>query len=641
MDRYSTLGIAGHVDHGKTSLVRCLTGVDTDRRPDEKFRGLSIDMGVAPLMESSEGTIAVVDVPGHTDYLKNTIRGLCAVDMAILVVAADDGIMPQTREHLEILNFFQVRKGFVVLSKTDLVDQETLEIAMLEIEETLRGSFLEGCPILPFSAPTRAGLQAIRNRIQDMAGEPGMKLSEAPFRLWIDQVRVLKGFGTVVSGTVLSGKLCEDDTLQLLPAGIATRARSLESHGRKIQKAFPGRRVGINLHKVAVKNIARGMALTAPQGACAHHLLNAELRLLADAALVLKNRTRLKLHVGTAIINAVAVMMERETLGPGDTGLVQFRLATPAPVMPRDPFVISLMNRTTILGGGVILETMAKKYRKAQSVEIIPLLSALQNRALPAYLDSVFHPNQTRPFGASDLSAKTGWSRLEFEAAINVRVNKGALVYLKGMGAVDAAAWQGLKTRVLMVVERVFQSDPMKTSINEKEIADHLPADLETRFLQTVINDLCRDQKLKKGDGGFLNPLFDNGMPPGLPPEQEQMLQRLLEHARQIGLSPFSADSFWKHHQQKPDKPEIQKSLEFLAAANQLIRLRDNRFLLPAALEVIKERIKSAIETKGRITLKDSTEILGYGRWGGAPVFDYLDKIGFTLRIGDERIMRQ
>lgn len=261
MEKCITIGIAGHVDHGKTSLVRALTGIDTDRLKEEKQRGLSIEPGIAPLTLPSGESIALMDVPGHSDFLKNTIRGLSSVDLAVLVVAADDGVMPQTLDHLEVLKFLKAQGGFIVLSKTDLVDEETVGLAELEIREIVKDTFLEGKPVLPFSAIDNRGLPDILRSLEKEGKKAQGKSIKAPFRLWIDQVRTFSGFGTVVSGTIQTGVLKQDDLLQLQPTQKETRARFLEVHHQKVGQAVAGQRVGINLHKISVQEVSPGMVL--------------------------------------------------------------------------------------------------------------------------------------------------------------------------------------------------------------------------------------------------------------------------------------------------------------------------------------------------------------------------------------------
>jgi selenocysteine-specific elongation factor len=323
LNKYVTIGIAGHVDHGKTSLVRILTGIETDRLEEEKRRGLSIESGVAPFLSSSGLNIALVDVPGHTDFLKNTIRGLSCVDMAILVVAADDGVMPQTREHLDILELFGAKTGFVVLSKADRVDRETLELAELEIRDLVRGSVFQGKPVIPYSALDRRGLDDIRSAIEAEAARLEPKPDDDPFRLWIDQVSAVAGFGTVVTGTILSGNLSQDDSLILLPSGIETRVRTLETHHKLTEKAYAGQRIGISLHRVPLDQVSRGMLLAAPGLLDHSFLLNVNLKVLDTVKAPIRNRQRVKLYLGTSVTNTLVVLMEEQTLQPGEHGLAQ------------------------------------------------------------------------------------------------------------------------------------------------------------------------------------------------------------------------------------------------------------------------------------------------------------------------------
>ena len=311
MNKFISVGIAGHVDHGKTTLVRCLTGIDTDRLGEEKRRGLSIEPGIAPLKLPSGEMVALVDVPGHSDFIKNTIRGLSAVDIAILVVAADDGVMPQTRDHMAILNFLKPKGGFVVLSKADVVDGETLELAQMEIRETLSGSFLEGKPIIPFSAVDGRGLDRVLQAIEKEAHHTCGKSVAAPFRLWIDQVRSFPGFGTVVSGTVFSGSIRQQQAVELLPLGKEAKVRFIETHHQRVEQAVAGQRAGLNLQGISLQEIGLGMVLASPGVLRPARLLNSELSLIPNVNRPLLNRQQVRLFIGTHSTTALLVIMQK------------------------------------------------------------------------------------------------------------------------------------------------------------------------------------------------------------------------------------------------------------------------------------------------------------------------------------------
>jgi len=636
MSKFITVGIAGHVDHGKTSLVRCLTGIDTDRLREEKRRGLSIESGIAPLELSSGTKIALVDVPGHTDFLKNTIRGLSTVDMGILVVAADDGVMPQTLEHIQILNFFGTKGGFIVLSKADLVDDETLDLAEFEIRELVEGTFLEEKPVIPFSAIDQRGLDEIRIRIQEAAERISCKALESPFRLWIDQVKSFAGFGTVVSGTILSGTLRRDDPLLLLPPGIETRARSLETHHENVSEAYAGQRVGINLHKVPLKDVRRGMVLAEPGKVNVSYLLNVDLEILKSAKKPIKNRQRVKLYLGTSITNSLVGLMEKGQLEPGERGLAQLRLMKPVAALPKDPFVICLMNIQSTIGGGRVLEIPREKYRQARAAATIPYLKALQENNLKKFVECVFERNFTRLIRADDLASHTGFPVKEIDAEFKARVKSGGALSFKDHGVLSKELYQKLKGRLQEIVEERLRQDPLKRNLKSEEIRMQLAPSLDEAPFQKMLAELCSEGKLIKIDGGFRV----RDLQVRLSDERERLIKLCLDYACKSGFTPFSADTIWKLHEKKFDKSEIKKMLIYLRDNKRLVRVNDGRFLSVEAFKKIKEKMSRVIVKKGVFTIGDLKETLGYGRSVGIPILEYLDSIGFTCRLENGRVLK-
>ncbi len=635
--KFLTAGVAGHVDHGKTSLVRCLTGIDTDRLQIEKERGLSIESGIAPLELSSGGHMAVVDVPGHTDFLKNTIRGLSAVDLGILVVAADDGVMPQTLEHIQILDFFGAKGGFVALSKADLVDDETREMAELEIRDLTEGTFLEEKPVVPFSSVDQRGLEEIRMRIEEEAEAVCGKDLQAPFRCWIDQVKVFPGFGTVASGTILSGSLSQDDSLHLLPSGLETRARSLETHHETCSKAWAGQRVGINLHRVPVDKISRGMLMASPGSVEPGYLLNVDLRVLERTRNPVRNRQRVKLYLGTSVTNALVVVMEKDRLEPGDRGLVQLRLMRPVAALPGDSFVICLLNVPTIIGGGKVVEIPREKFRQAKASTTLPCLKALQEKDLKGFVDHYFAGNLARPVTSGELSRETGFPIALMESEIRARVTSGEFISFKGRGVFRKSLYQELKSRLPGVVEAILRDDPLKMSATAEEIRRQLAASLDEAPFQRMCAELCNEGALLKTGGSFKVP----SLSVKVSRKQEELIELLLDYGESSGFVPFSADTFWKvYGRTKLNKNEVQRLLDFLHTQGRLIRLNNRRFLTPQSMAKIKERVAQVIRKNGSLTVGDCKEVLGYGRTVGVPVLEYLDAIGFTRREGDSRVLK-
>lgn len=636
VEKYVTIGIAGHVDHGKTSLVKCLTGTDTDRLQEEKRRGLSIESGIAQFKSNgSNMQMAFVDVPGHTDFLKNTIRGLSGVDMAILVVAADDGLMPQTLAHLHILNFFEVKNGFIVLSKCDLADDEILYLAELEIREALEGTFLDEKPIIPFSAIDKKGLREIEKCIMETAREIQIKESSLPFRLWIDQVKSFAGIGTVVTGTIQSGTLNQGDTLHLLPAGIETRARLLEMHHDKADEAVAGQRVGINIPKVPVKDVKRGMVLSVPAAVHPTYLLNVEIRLLENAGKPVKNRQRVKLYLGTSVTNAMIVFMEQEHLYPGEKGFAQVRLMKSVPALPGDPFVIGILNIQTVIGGGRVLQICREKIRRNNAGATCSLMKAVHENDIRAFVTHIFKLNPSTLRTSKKLARYFFVGEAAIEKEILKGVRSGEILLFEGQGFFEKKQYQVLKKQVPPVVKKILTDNPLKVKASYEEIKDRLSPRLNDAPFQRMIAELLNEKKIIKSGGGFQVPNYTAN----LSNDREKLIVLLEDYAQTSWLVPFSAHTFWTLHKMTCSLNEVQRVLDYLHTQKRLIRLNNRRFITHDAMAVIKERVKDLIRLKGGLTIEDGKELLGYGRTVGIPVFEYLDSIKFTRRKNDMRVL--
>jgi selenocysteine-specific elongation factor len=579
----------------------------------------------------------MVDVPGHTDFLKNTIRGLSGVDMAILVVAADDGVMPQTREHLEILDFFGAKTGFVVLSKADLVDRETLELAELEIREIARGSLFQGKTVIPFSAPDRKGLPEIRSAVELEAANLDTKPATDPFRLWIDQVSRAAGFGTVATGTILSGTLNQDDPLVLLPSGVETRARSLETHHRQTEKAFAGQRVGMNLHKIPMEQVSRGMLLAKPGLLEPGFLLNVDLRVLPSARSAIRNRQRVKLCLGTAVTNTLVVLMEKQSLQPGERGLAQLRLMKPVAALPRDPFVICPLNVNTVMGGGAVLEVPREKYRVIRAQRTLPYLSALKSSDLPACVQQFFEAHSDLLLVPAELARTSGFRLGEVKTLLKEKERAGEVLLFRDGGYFSRKRYDQLKQDVPGLCERLLFTDSMKRNVKAEEIRRHLSPHLEEDPFQRMLSDLCRDGKLVKLDGGFQ----PSGVSAHLSPQQAKLSAVCLRFAQDSGFAPFSGDTIWRLHGQQYDKPDIEKMLSYLRNEEKLVRLKDGRYLSTPCMETIKSRVSEVVAANGIFTLDDLRPALGYGRRIGVIILEYLDSTGFTSRREEGRVLRE
>jgi len=629
--KYITVGIAGHVDHGKTSLVYALTGIDTDRLKEEKRRGLSIESGIAPFQDG----ISFIDVPGHTDFLKNTIRGLCAVDVAILVVAADDGVMPQTIEHLQILKFFGVKNGFCVLSKADLVDEETLELAKEEIKELCKGTFLEGKPIIPFSKVDGRGLEEIKKEILRQAEATEPKNQDGEFRLWIDRVKNFPGFGTVVSGTIYSGKIEQGDSLIIFPPKIETKVRSLEVHHKRVQIAYAGQRVGINLHKVQAEKVKRGMVIIKPDSLDAYRFLNVKIQVIENAKKPIYDRQKVRLYIGASSIKCQIALMKKDRLDPGEEGFAQLRLDDDIPVVSGDPFVICFFGMGSVIGGGRVIQVSKKKLRKKNEQEIISYLEALEEHDIGRILNIFIEKNPLNPIKESYLSKETGISENEFKKEIKNRISKGELISFGSWGALSRKVYEELKERIPYVVEERLKEDPLRKSIKALEIRDQLSPNLSEVPLNRMLQELINENKLIQVDGGFRTKKEIH-----FSKEQEELISLILHFSKKSDIKPFSVDTFWKRTARQFSKSEIQRIMDYLCTQGKLIRLSNRRYISFEAMEKIKKMVKEFISKKGFLTPQDSKPLFGYGRNNGILIFEYLDSIGLTERRGDIRVLR-
>jgi selenocysteine-specific elongation factor len=516
----------------------------------------------------------------------------------------------------------------IVLTKTDMVDGETLELAELEVNEMLAGTFLEKCPILKFSAKGPEQGRAIMQGIDEALTQLPCKKDDRPFRLWIDQVKSIPGHGTVVSGTVMSGRIHCHDEIEIQPAGIKSRARNLESHGSTISQAVAGQRVGINLHRVPLKDVGRGMSLGMPGAAQPVFMLNAEIRILATAGKGIQNRQKIKIYLGTSVTRAVMVLMRGQVLAPGQTGLVQIRLARPITALPRDPLVISPMNVNTIIAGGHVMEASREKFRAAKSGIVLSLLTALRKADTQAYIETLCEHRKGGTITARELSVKTGLPQTAFERTINAKVQKGELFYLKGHGAIKTSHLTVLQRQFKSVMEAAFAKDPMKKNVGLMEIAEHLEYRVADSLLKVTADALCDAGQIARIDGGFR--LADTE--PRLDAHHESQASFLMDFMQNAGLTPISPNLFWKRHQSQYSQAKVGRLFKYLLSQNRLIRLKDNRFLALNALEEIKRRVTQRIGEKGFVALGDCKELFGFGRAGGAHVLDYLNEIGFTVR---------
>jgi selenocysteine-specific elongation factor len=621
-----TVGTAGHVDHGKSTLIHALTGIDPDRLREEKERGMTIDLGFAWLTLPNGQEISIVDVPGHERFIKNMLAGVGGIDAALLVVAADEGTMPQTREHLAILDLLGISRGLVALTKIDLVDEEWLDLVREEIGVTLQGTSLEGAPIVPVSALRGTGLDDLTQALEQLlAGTPPRRDLGRP-RLPVDRVFSLGGFGTVVTGTLLDGSLRLGQDLVLLPRGLATRARGLQSHQAKIEQALPGRRVAVNLGGLATEEVQRGDVVTVAGGLRPTAALDVRLRLLRDAPRPLGNATTVGFHSGTAEAVGKVTLLDRDALAPGEETWAQIRLRSPVAVAKNDLFILRQLSPGVTLGGGQIVDPApARRHRRRQPAVLAALETLARGTPEEIVLQTLELREPADPASlvkASALGPEVAQGALQSLLAGGQALRAGNAVY-------SLSGWRRLQERTREQLGASHRQYPLRPGMPREELKSRLQ--LPTRLFAEVLTLLAADGTVV--EAGTAVRLPDHAV--RLSPSQEALAGRLQERLRATPLAP-------------PTLPELRAELgpelddELLGALvglGQVVRVGDDLLFDAATYREMVHTIVDHLRQREALTVAEARDLFGTSRRYVLPLLEQLDRERVTRRRGDERVL--
>ena len=615
MSRPLVLGTAGHIDHGKTSLVRALTGVDTDRLPVEKARGITTELGFAKLVLGDQ-TLAVVDVPGHERFVKSMVAGATGLDLVALVIAADEGVMPQTREHLDICELLAVRRGLVVLTKSDLVDAEWLEMVAADLP--LAGTFLEHAPIVPVSTKTGAGLPELRAALGKLAAELSPREATGVFRMPVDRIFTIKGFGTVVTGTILGGSLAVGDELSVIPGGLVARVRGLEVHGAAVERAVAGMRVAINVGGVTVDDLARGDLLSHPQKVAGSHILDVEIRVLA----AMPARSKVLVHHGTTQVLATLALVGATELAGGATGLAQLRVdaTTPLGALPGDRFILrgfvpNAQHGSTI-GGGRVIRVLAPKARKgaAYAEVVAALVRARSDQRIALDVKAAAFAGLTGP----DLVQRLGLPADVLAAPLANLVASGELLHA-GEHYLHATAVAELEGRITGAGDT-----------SREALRTQLPVSLPPRAYDAILDGLvAKGAIVATGD-------------------------RVAKAAPRLTLSPLEAKLLalfaqWKLEPQRPKElaaalgviePLAKAALDKLVALKLVARVKPDLMIHAGALAELRARLVAFLDAHTTIDAQQWKELTGASRKFTIPIAEYFDAEKLTLRVGEIRRKR-
>ncbi len=625
------IGTAGHIDHGKTSLIKALTGIETDTLPEEQARGVTIDIGFAYWKDH----VTIIDVPGHERFVKNMVTGVCTVDLAVFVVAADDGVMPQTREHLGILNLLGVPRGVVALTKADLVEEDWLELVQEELRELFEGTFLDGAPIVPVSSVTGQGVDDLRHVLEAEIAKIESRPDRGVFRLPVDRVFSVQGFGTVVTGTVISGEVKGRDELELLPAGKMVRVRGVQTHGKDVDVAHVGARAALNVNGVDLSDVTRGDILAQPGYFKTTFMIDARLQLLSDAPSVLKNRTRVHLHLGPREVLARVILLERDELLPGESQLVQLRLEEPGVAARGDRFVIRRYSPVQTLGGGVVLDTQPIKHRRMRE-DVLQAVQALEQDDLSQVLKARLKSAGLHARTVDDLSVEMGISKGEIVARLRDLVALGEVRAYAHAGRdyfAHMENWTQLLEGIRVAMTGFHTANPLRPGAGRNELRPLVAGRPSVDFYETGIDQLVREGELKMVDA--LLCLRDYRIQ--LSDDQEGMRGDILSVLKQGGTTPTDLKGL--PDVLKQDEKRVQNVVVAMQAMGEVIRLDDGVLVLPDVMAKIENQVVGYFQTHNQIDVATFRDLVGTTRKYAVPMLNYLDTKGVTMRQGDIRVL--
>ncbi len=627
------LGTAGHIDHGKTTLVKALTGTDTDRLKEEKARGITIELGFAFLDLPSGQRLGIVDVPGHEKFVKNMVAGAAGIDMVALVIAADEGVMPQTREHLDICKLLGVPTGLVVLTKADMVDEDWLELVTDDVHEYVQGTFLEDAAIIPVSGVTGQGIDDLLAELDRLAADLEERPARGPFRLPVDRVFTMKGFGTVVTGTAIGGKVAVGDELEVYPRSVRAKVRGLQVHGQETKEARRGQRTAVNLQGVDKDEIGRGDVLSDPGVLRPSMWLDVEVKTLDDMPRPIKHRAPIRLHTGTVEIIGRIHFLDRDALGPGEEALCQVRLEEPVAVMARDRFVIRSYSPVETIAGGRVLHPHPWRHKRNRP-EIMADLETLKN-GVDRDLVAV-HARLAGDQGITknDLVRLTSLSEKDLEKLLADMLTKQELLrFDKESGQMLAVeVQQALLEEAVELLGAYHQANPLKPGMPREELRGRLSRGIEPKLFGFLLKKLeAEDLAVTEKEIVRLP-----GHKVRLAADDEAMRKTLMDAFTSGGLTPPTL----RELQENRDKAQVNEMLGVLVNDGQLVKIKQDLYYHAPVLEKIKGQLVDYLRANERIGAKEFKELTGLTRKYLIPLLEYFDTSKVTMRVGDERILR-
>jgi selenocysteine-specific elongation factor len=654
MMKHIIIGTAGHVDHGKTALVKALTGIDCDRLKEEKERGMTIELGYAYLDLSDGKGVSIVDVPGHERFVKTMLAGAGVIDCVLFVIAADEGVMPQTIEHFDIINLLRIKHGLIVLTKVDLVEQEWLRLVKEEIAELVKGTHLETAPIVHTSSVTGEGIDALKEQIEKLLEEIEPRNEQGIFRFPIDWTFGVSGIGPIVCGIIFSGKARVGDKLEIVPQQKEIRVRGIQVHGKDADEMFAGQLVSVNLSGIELSEIRRGDVLSMPGYLRPTYMLNARLHLLKDSPIVLEDRTRIRLHLACSEVLGRVVLLDKEKLAPGDDALVQFRLEEQLTAEHGDRYVIRQYSPTRTIGGGMILDSYPEKHKRFKP-EIIDYLKVMEEGSPKERIEQILLKLQTQANTEEDLIRASNIAPVEMKTALETLISEQKVfVFGRERHFMHIDWYNKTKEAIINNLKQFHAEQPLKLGISREELRTKLSYPPPTppkrggegrggykieidAYSQILRNLISEDVVVTDGEGERVR-LTSHTIK--LSETHENIKRQIGEIYLNTGFStPLPEDVLnkWSGREAKI----AQEVWDVLVETEGLIQVDEKVFFHPQTLDKAKELIVQHIRSHGKLTLSDCRNLLQTSRKYMLPILYYFDEIGVTLRVGDDRVLRE
>jgi len=630
------LGTAGHIDHGKTSLIKAVTGTDTDRLKEEKERGITIELGFASLDLPKGQHVGIVDVPGHEKFVKNMVAGATGIDIVVMVIAADEGVMPQTREHMEICTLLGIKHGFVALTKIDMVDEEWLELALEDVRDFTAGTFLENTPIVPVSAVKEQGLQDFSRVLETICNQVPERGMSSLFRLPVDRVFTMKGFGTVITGSLISGRVQVGDTIMIYPSMITSRVRGIQVHNQSVNMAEAGQRTAINFQGLERAAIKRGEMLALPGTLKPSFMVDLQLQYLASNKKPIKNRTRVRFHTGTSEIQGNIVLLDREELSPGEKAAVQLRLDEAVCLVKDDRFVIRSYSPVRTIGGGQVLNPIPPKHKRFKT-EVVQGLQSIAERSTEELI--AYYIDQTGHTGVafSDLVLMTNITEKSLEQLLQALLSHKTVLLVDRDSRIymHANSFQQLRQDLSGHLERYHKTYPLKTGMPKEELKTKLPPNLSPKLFNLMMNQMLKDGDIRVVE----DTVHLASHTVALGADQEDIRDKILKTYRESGLQPPYFKELGK--QLTADPSRARDVLNLLVKEGRLVKVKEDLFFDADTVTRLKQRLVEFLTVNGEISTPQFKEMTAVSRKYVIPLIEFFDAQNFTIRIGDIRKLRK